>query len=101
MGADITSMMSAKGHVADPISCTQHGCLLTGLNCVANKIYIKDTKNIKYELWKFKKTKKFEMLKCFVFFFRKCGSSEMYFDIVGVFCMMNHYFEYRIRILCI
>ena len=29
------------------------------------------------------------------------GCFEMYFGVVGVFCTINCYFEYRIRIQCI
>ena len=33
--------------------------------------------------------------------FSKIPENRMYFGIVGLFCIINCYFEYRIRILCI
>ena len=39
---------------------------------------------------------------CFDRTFRKQKMCiEMYFGILGVFCTINYYFEYRIRIMCI
>ena len=52
-----------------------------------------------YANYTYNKTK-LDFLKLFEIFqhFPKC---RMYVGIVGMFCIMNHYFEYRIRIVCI
>ena len=53
----------------------------------------------KYDLWNLYKLQNEEL---FVFeVFQLFPIFRMYFRILGVFCTINCYFEYRIRVLCI
>ena len=44
---------------------------------------------------------KIKMCLCFRFRFFERSKNRVSFGIVGVFCIIDRYFEYRIRILCI
>ena len=64
--------------------------------------FLKITKITKYELWNLSILHN----KSLMFFdvsekFQNNQTFRRYFDIVGVFCTIYCYFEYRIRILCI
>ena len=56
--------------------------------------------NMNYVIYTHYKTT-FELFEKFQFFPNKCPKVRKCFGIVGLFCIINHYFEYRIRILCI
>ena len=63
----------------------------------------KNPKFIKYELWNLYiiQNKNVFLFYFPCFFFENSPNVRKYFGIVGVFCIINRYFEYRIRIRCI